>query len=311
MTRQRTVRRLIINADDLGMTPGVNRGILDGHTQGVITSVSLMPCAESFEDAVTLLRSGPRLSVGCHVTLTCSVPVLSAPELPQLTSRGRLRGNPADVVQRALRGRIPAAELEAEMTAQIRRIQATGLHVTHVDTHQHLHLFPAILRPLLAAARACGVRGVRNPFTPLQPMAIAHFLRRVRVSAHTPLRLAEHFQRLAAEAGLVTPDGTVIMLNARGPSEKLFDALVGCLPEGTWELACHPGYYDGHLQRARTSRRKPRAKELEVLMSEGARASLERHGIELISYRELANSESPRPPATSKGAAFHPLQGHA
>jgi predicted glycoside hydrolase/deacetylase ChbG (UPF0249 family) len=296
-----TVRRLIVNADDFGLSPGVNRGILHGHQQGLITSASLMANADAFADAAALALTAPTLSIGCHVTLTSAVPAFPANELPALAPNGRMRPSPAGFLQRAVRGRIPAAELAAEMAAQIRRIQTTGIRVTHVDTHQHLHLFPAVLRPLLEAARGCGIRAVRNPFTPLQPMAFAHMRRPTRSASAAlfPPRPVESFRRAVADAGMTSTDGTLILFR---PSVRLLDSILACLPEGTWELVCHPGYCDAGLGRVKTRLREGRARELELLTSDSARDGIARHGIELIPYRDLvpANSESLPPPPTSK-----------
>ncbi|MGH9509509.1 MAG: ChbG/HpnK family deacetylase, partial [Terriglobales bacterium] len=140
--------RLIINADDLGLTPGVNRAILEAHQRGVVTSTTLMANSAAFDDAVGHVRQAPRLSVGCHVMLVDGEPLLE-PRPRTLARNGRFRDGIAGFALTAMRGRLDPNEIAAEATAQMRRLQSAGVSVSHLDTHKHTHLFPSVLRPLL------------------------------------------------------------------------------------------------------------------------------------------------------------------
>ncbi|MGC2259344.1 MAG: ChbG/HpnK family deacetylase, partial [Candidatus Sulfotelmatobacter sp.] len=168
------MRRLIVNADDFGFTAGVNRAIIEAHTRGIVTSTTLMASGPAFNDAVRLARETPRLDVGCHLVLIDGEPVLDAVRLPTITSRdsgtGRFRDGLKSFAARALTNRFDPAEIEAETRAQIGNIQSAGIKVSHVDSHKHTHLFPAVLRPVLRATLACGVGAVRNPFGPRKPL---------------------------------------------------------------------------------------------------------------------------------------------
>src|SRR5712672_3642287 len=161
------MRRLIVNADDFGLTSGVNRAIVESHTRGIVTSATLMANGRGFEDATRLAKTVPRLSVGCHVVLIDGEPVLDAAQIPSLTSSNsggvRFRDGLKSFAARALTGRVNEREIELEATAQIRKLESAGISVSHLDTHKHTHLFPTVLRPVLRAARSCGVRAVRNP----------------------------------------------------------------------------------------------------------------------------------------------------
>ncbi|HEU5334939.1 MAG TPA: ChbG/HpnK family deacetylase, partial [Terriglobales bacterium] len=192
----------------------------------------------------------------------------------------------------ALRRRIDPGEVEAEATAQMRKLQSAGITLSHFDTHKHAHMFPALLRPLLRAARACGVRAVRNPFAPVRPLAFAHLLRRPRLwKRYSQVlglrRLLDGFRRAVQEHEMFTTDGTFGIVTTGALDLRLFEAIAGCIPEGTWEFVCHPGYNDAELSGIRTRLRKSRVQELQVLTSPEARAVLERHGVELISFRDL------------------------
>jgi hopanoid biosynthesis associated protein HpnK len=290
------VRRLIVNADDFGFTAGVNRAIVEAHTRGIVTSSTLMANGRAFTDAVRLAKTVPRLSVGCHVVLIDGEPVLDPSRLPTLavahSGGGHFRDGLISFAARALAGRLDPGEIEGEARAQIRKLQAAGIDVSHVDTHKHTHLFPAVLRPLLRAARACGVHAVRNPFGPRTPLKSSELLKRpslwTRYAEVRILRtLASKFRDTAQREGMATPDGTLGIVVTGALDERLFRAIAEIIPEGTWEFVCHPGYNDDDLKSASTRLRESRETELRVLTTPEARELLSNQGIELISYRGL------------------------
>ena len=287
------MRRLIVNADDFGFTAGVNRAVVEAHSRGVVTSSTLMANGPAFADAAQLAKTVPRLSVGCHVVLTDGVPVLGAEQLPSLTDGSRFRDGMIVFAARAVAGRMDADEITAETAAQIRKIQAAGIDVSHFDTHKHTHLFPRILRPVLRAAADCGVRALRNPFGPRLPLRSERLLARPGLWArYAEVRVlggfAGKFREAVDREGFTTPDGTLGIVVTGALDETLFDAIARSIPEGTWEFVCHPGYNDADLQSGKTRLRSSRETELRVLTLPAAREVLTQQGIQLISYRELA-----------------------
>lgn len=287
------VRRLIINADDFGLTVGVNRAIMQAYEQGVVTSATMMANAGAVDDAVARARD-TGLSVGCHVVLIDGEPLLPSADVSSLlgSDGARFRDGWLGFAARALRKRFAEDQIAAEVAAQIRNIQQHGVPVTHVDSHKHVHLLPQVLGPMLRAAKACGVRAVRNPFAPLKPLAFAHLARRPRLwTRYTEVKLLrgwyQSFRRTVADAGMITTDGTLGIVVTGALDEQLFAAIVGSLPEGTWELVCHPGYCDQELRDMRTRLRESRQQELRVLTSAGAHRTIEAAGVELVSYVEL------------------------
>jgi len=249
----------------------------------------------AFADAVKLSRSVPRLSIGCHVVLIDGQPVVASEQIASLTKPTRaqeFRDGLKSFAARAIAGRLTAEEISAEATAQIRKIQATGITVSHFDTHKHTHIFPAILRPLLQAAAACGVRALRNPFGPRLPLRSSQLLARPNLwtryaEVRILRRFASNFREAVDREGFTTPDGTLGIEVTGTLDETLFTAIARNIPEGTWEFVCHPGYNDADLQAARTRLRESRQTELQVLTLPAAREVLAREGIELISYRDL------------------------
>lgn len=285
------MRRLIINADDFGLTPGVNRGIVEAHGHGIVTSATLMAAGPAFDEAVRLAQSSTRLSVGCHVVLVDGIPLLDGQCVSSLLAGPRTRARFADSISgfaaRALSGRLDPVQIEAEATAQIRKLQSAGVSVSHLDTHKHTHLFPQVLRPLSRAAQACGVRAIRNPFEPVR-----QFLTRpklwVRAAQLAALSvLANTFRQEVRQANLIAPDGAVGIVATGVLTEELFRLLIETLPDGTWELVCHPGYKDDQLRGMRTRLRESRLSELQLLTSQRSRDLLRTAGVQLISYRDL------------------------
>ena len=299
------MRRLIVNADDFGLTAGVNRGIVEAHNRGVVSSTTLMANGPAFEDAVTAARSTPNLSVGCHVVLVDGTPVLPPDAVDTLRAIRSAEPNHfysslSAFAARATLGGFDRDQLVAEVVAQIRKIQANGLRVTHLDTHKHAHVFPEILAALLRAARICGVRAIRNPIVPVKAISARLFKdKRELWKRYSQVRVLHAFSgqflQRTKRAGLLTPDGVlgVIETGARfgsgegsGRDSLLRETLAG-LPEGTWELVCHPGYNDADLRAAGTRLLDSRDEERRLLTSPELRQFLDEQKIRVIGYAEF------------------------
>lgn len=291
------MRRLIINADDFGLTAGVNRAIVEAHEHGVVTSATLMANGPAFDEAIGLAQSRPRLGVGCHVVLVDGAPLLNKTDVASLLDSGgdssvgpRFREGITRFGALALMGRLAADEIEAEATAQIRKLQSAGVSVTHLDSHKHTHLFPHVLRPLLRAAANCGVRAIRNPLERMQGSQLAASPSLWKRWAEVGLlrSLARQFREAVQQSGISTPDGTLAIVATGSLNERLLRLMVENLPDGTWELVCHPGYNDADLQKVHTRLRESREHELRILTSSSTRDLLAANGVELVSFRELA-----------------------
>ena len=283
------MRRLIINADDFGLTAGVNRGILESHQKGVVTSSTLMACGARFDQAAALSKQAPRLSVGCHVVLVDGSPELGREQVSSLTAKGptpRFRESLITFAGLAIAKRLDEEQIENEITAQIRKLQSAGITVSHLDSHKHTHMFPVVLRGMLRAARNCGVKAIRNPFEPLVFAKVGGWKRQFQLRILQRYRAT--FRKELGEAGMVTPDGCIGIAVTGGLTLEAFQALVENLPKGTWEFVSHPGYVDAELGEVKTRLRTSRERELAILTSEAAKESLRRAQIELISYHHFA-----------------------
>jgi predicted glycoside hydrolase/deacetylase ChbG (UPF0249 family) len=250
-------KRLIVNADDFGFTPDVNRGIFDAHRGGILTATTLMANGAAFDDAVRLARDAPSLDVGCHLVLISGRSLLppyaplpaSVPELLRALAVRRIR-------------------VYDELAAQVRKILAAGIEPTHLDTHKHTHLAPPVLDAVARIAAEFKIRWVRRPFE--IPMLRGRFR---RVLAIHGCRTTDHFAGFRMTGKFRAPE---------------LAQLIRELPEGLTEFMCHPGYCGDDLRQARTRLKESRARELEALLDSGVRAALVDAGVELVNYRTLS-----------------------
>jgi predicted glycoside hydrolase/deacetylase ChbG (UPF0249 family) len=292
------VPRIIVNADDFGLTSGVNRAIVELHAAGVLTSATLMAKAGATDEAIDIARATPTMGVGCHVVLVDGEPMLSGiHDVPNVADPvyGRFEptlGKFLTTVYSPIGGSRwgPTAaekveyQIEIEAKAQIRSLQDRGVRLTHVDTHKHTHMFPRVLRPVLRAAKACGIRAVRNPFEPAWSVAAtpgAPFVRKMEVKV---LRLLERtFRRTVAEEGLVTTFGALGVLATGTLDAKTVTSLLRALPPGdaAFELVTHPGYNDSALANVNTRLLASREVEREALGQLGG------SGVELVTFSDL------------------------
>jgi predicted glycoside hydrolase/deacetylase ChbG (UPF0249 family) len=284
--------RLIINADDFGLTPGVNRAIAELHQAKALTSTTLMATGPAFEDAVATAHANPGLGVGCHIVLTDGVPASSPETIPTLLGPDRKTFRPSlvDFLQALLRGKIREEEIRGEVLAQIQKLQGAGIHVTHLDTHKHTHLFPAVARPLLQLAEQCSIHAIRHPFEQSWSLALGHGnrIRRLQVNLLGNLKTSFERQPQIRDAHVLTTDGT-IGISATGNlyGETLREILHAMPAEGAFELVCHPGYNDSDLDRITTRLRTHRDIERTTLLAEIPAIALHPNAPQLINYGNL------------------------
>ena len=266
----RAVCRLIVNADDFGLTQGVNRAIEQLHQAGVLTSATLMASGTAFDDAVSVARRNPALGVGCHVVLTDGVPVSPPESIPTLLGldRRNFRASLPDFVQALIRGKIREEEIELEALAQIQKLQLAGIEVTHVDTHKHTHLFPAVSRAILRAMTRRSVFAIRNPFEPAFSRSLGHcgLKRNAEISLLSLLKPS--FQRQIHGSEIWTTEGTLGVSATGNLNQQTLEQILAKLPgAGVFELICHPGYDDADLDRITTRLRVHREVEIQALLS--------------------------------------------
>jgi predicted glycoside hydrolase/deacetylase ChbG (UPF0249 family) len=262
--------RLILNADDFGLTPGINRAIAELHSAGALTSATLMASGPAFADAIHIAHAQPSLGIGCHIVLTDGVP-LSPPEtIPTLLGSDRKSFRPSltDFFAAVLLGKVSGDDIFREAQAQIHRIQQQGIPLTHLDTHKHTHILTRVARPLLAAAERAGIPAIRNPFEPRWSITLGRSPLLRRLQLHSLRHLQPRFLALPQirSGRVVTTSGTLGISATGHLNPTTLRNTLNAMPGGTWELVCHPGYNDRDLDAITTRLRNTREIERSALL---------------------------------------------
>ena len=232
-----------------------------------------MAAAPRFHEAVEISQQHKLLGVGCHIVLLDGTPVAHPTTIPTLLDpssphghASRFRATLGEFVRDLYLGRIDSVDIEREAIAQILRLQQAGVAVTHVDTHKHTHMFPRVLKSVMRAAQACNIRTIRNPFEPVWSVAATPGAGLVRTWQVRLIRTLRHsFWKLIRQREFNTTDGCIGVAATGTLNATTLRALLARLPEGTFELVCHPAYMDDELRMTRTRLQQSRHVELTAL----------------------------------------------
>ena len=284
------MKRLIVNADDFGLTPGVNRAIIEAHTHGIVTSATLIANMPAFDEAVALAKSQPQLGIGLHFNLTQGKPV-APPHLVRslLNPDGEFLGTSTKLARRWLAGQLQRKEVDIELRAQIETLLNAGLTITHVDSHKHAHVLPPIMTALAETLSAYGIRAIRLPRERVQLAAAfgSPKLFKQSLTATALGWLSGGYPKHPSAASLQTTDAFYGVTQTGFWSKDWLLNLLTQLPAGTSELMCHPGYDDGALGQAQTRLRASRETELRLLTDPEIRAAVTAQNIALIHFGQL------------------------
>ncbi|MBS1798818.1 MAG: ChbG/HpnK family deacetylase [Acidobacteria bacterium] len=284
--------RLIINADDFGLTSGINRSILELHRAGVLTSATLMAGGPAFDDAVAIAKANPTLGVGCHLVFTDGTPVSPPNRIPTLIGPDRKTFRPklVDFIRAFHLGQIREEDIVREAYAQIKRLVFSGLKPTHIDTHKHTHLFPRMANLLVKMATGASIPAIRNPFEPAFTRQLDHASFKRRMQIRILNSLESRFQRIPElrNHGVITTDGTVGVSATGNLNTATLTEILNALPsDGTFELVCHPGYNDRDLDRVTTRLRAHREIEMQALLAAIPARLLQPNAPSLIHFGSL------------------------
>ena len=268
--------RLIINADDFGISRGVNIGIVEAAKAGVVTAASLIVNLPDFADALDRTLSCPTLSLGLHLNLTVGRPLTAAPSLTR-SDTGEFFTLPV-LIARASLGLLDASDIGRECLAQIDRMIEAGFPPTHLDSHRHVHVHPAIFRVIAGAAASREIFQVRIPCEPLRVNA-SDWRATLKKAG---LLISDRLSRRAGSDDRAIDFVGVSLQGGKSFATRLF-ALIPQLQAGTTELMTHPGYADASLAK-HDGYTLERVTELRVLTSREFRDLLVRSGVTLTSF---------------------------
>jgi chitin disaccharide deacetylase len=299
------VKNLIVNADDLGWTEGVNRGIGEAHRNGIVTSASLLANGPAFPHAIELARGLPNLGVAVHLNLSDGAPLAGSQTMSNLIldSLGNFAGGPERLALKMATAssamhRLAVSDIESEWDLQIRRVRDVGITPTHLDGHKHVHMLPGLFEIALRLAKRHGIGAIRVSHENSRLRAAlsggaaqrAGVVLRQGVQARGLKLLARDAHEQAERAGLATADYFCGVAQTGELTKEGVIRLLHNLPEGTTELMCHPGYVDEHLRRSGTRLQDSRQKELEIFTDPEVRNVVASQGIRLIDYAFVTNA---------------------
>jgi len=279
------MKQLIVNADDFGLTRGVNQGIIRAHREGILTSATLMATAPAFEHAVALALANPGLGVGCHLVLVGGKAVAPPQEISSLAdSDGRLPVSLSGFAARVSAGTIRPADIERELRAQIEKIRGAGIQPSHVDTHKHTHVHPIVMEIIARIVPDYGIRRVRNPIESLRDSWNGVGLSTRLAPAGVVRVVGRNFHESAARHGLRSPDHFLGLARTGQLGPEALRRVIEQLPEGSTEIMVHPGVCDEDLARTGSRLQAQRQLELDGLLDAAVKRTVEKEGIRLISF---------------------------
>lgn len=280
------LRYIIINADDFGRHAEINRAVEEGLVHGCLRSATVMPGGAAFAGAIDIARRHEELGLGVHFTLVDGHPILPPEEIPSLVgSEGDFLPDHTALLKRYLKGSINLEEVRRELAAQLQKVEATGIPISHVDSHQHMHTLPGIIDIVLDLAARAGIRAVRTPRTPLFAGAFGGLGQLVgRLGLSTLARLAAC---KAHRRGLLTPDNFAGIVAGEAVSEGELLHLIAHLPQGTTEVMMHPGMKNDVLQEDSGWQHDFEA-ELAAILSPRVGEALRKAEVEPVNFRHFS-----------------------
>lgn len=276
--------RLIVHADDFGLSERVNEGIVQAHRHGVLTSASLIASGDAFEHAVELSKATPTLDIGVHLTLIEERPLSPGNIIPTLLGdNGRFHRHAGAFMRRYLFGCISLDEVSVELDAQIDSVIARGINVSHLDGHQHMHMVPGIRRVVGRLARKYAIPSIRYPRETLRAYMLKERAGMFRVPQ---LLLLNFFCAVAGASDANRPDHFCgFFYGGRLSKDNLMRILDHLPSNGTCELMCHPGLDDAKSRYNHWGYRWQ--EERDALTDSAIRDYLKARDIRLISFSDL------------------------
>ena len=281
---------VIFNGDDFGLTSGVNHGIIRAFKHGLLTSASLMAVGEATEEAMALALENPGLDVGIHLVLADEPPLLPPTALSTLISETGLLPSRNRILGAIFSRKLDYGQVEAECCAQVEKVLAQGIGISHLDSHQFIHLFPGIFKVCLKIARRYHIPFVRGAMMePLLSGALTD--PGIGPGRLTQWACLKGWTRLMAARGCFLPVSTVSsvgFINAGGRMDCT--TVLGILDKlaakqcSRVEFMLHPGLGDNHTHHKYRHWRYFWEKDLALLLNNDLRKGLEMRNIETTSF---------------------------
>ncbi len=277
------MKYLLVSADDFGLDKNINEGIVKAYEEGIVTCVNLMPTGEAFNSALKLAKMACLNEIGAHLALTQANPLTEAKKIPTLvTANGRFYKNYKYFIFNFIRGLIDLDQVYTELKNQISALQRTGLRITNLSSHEHLHMVPAILDIFVKLAREYCIPAIRFPHKDrFFHIKINKLYKSIILSC-----FEKRMKKLLHASTILSPDHFRGFLYSGELKEEIVLWIVGSLEEGTTELVCHPGILGPEVLK-KYKFHKNCELELSALTSNVVKRLINDKEIQLLSYSEF------------------------
>jgi chitin disaccharide deacetylase len=275
------MKRLIVSADDFGLTAGINEGIIRCARQGIVTSASIMTSTPAFESAVSRAKQQPGLATGVHLNLVKNKPLQPIVKVRSLVDNDGVFYTLPRFMFRLLSGRIIIAEAETELRNQIEKALAAGLKITHLDSHRHFHVYPSLLKLVIKLAKEYKISAIRCPLgLSIFPGSVKEFI----LSS-----LSRNARRNLDADNIIHNERFFELVKIEGRHDylRVFQKFCETLPDGVTELDCHPGFITKELDGIEATIHN-RERQVEILTNPAISRLLEKYEIKLVNYGDIS-----------------------
>ena len=276
--------KLIVNGDDFGINQQVNNAIIKSFSNGILRSTSLMANGNSFPEAVKLIKDYPDLDVGVHLTLVGEKPISNPNKLPSLLDKnGFLPSHASDFIQKYIFNKISLNEIRIELMQQITKILDYSIPLTHLDSHQHIHMLPSILELAIELSKKYNIRFIRFPNEKFQ----LYLLKKSKsITTAIQMFLLNQLCRKAVGKKFLRTDYFSGFYYGGRLSKENFLSLISHLPNnGACELMCHPGLLNG--PRKKNDSYYLKIEEMYALIDSEVLEFLKKKNIEVTAFKDL------------------------
>lgn len=279
------MKRLIVSADDFGMANGINEGIARACKEGIVTNINVMPAGDAYYDCLTLLKNIAPREIGAHLALTEIVPLTNPDRIATLVGKeGRFHKNHNIFFLKFCLSKISAEEIYAELKGQMDRLKSAGIPVTSLSSHEHIHLYPDILKIFVRIAKEYDIPAIRYVHGDVMvgPVGFKKLCRKLVLSF-----FQTGMSSILKNSGLKYTDNFMGLLDSGNLEEETLVGMIKTMPEGTTELVAHPGLLspevlDRCIFHARCET------DLASLISKRVKKVIQDNGIELINFSALS-----------------------
>ncbi|MFH1996464.1 MAG: ChbG/HpnK family deacetylase [Candidatus Omnitrophota bacterium] len=278
------MKYLIVNADDLGLTKSVNRGVIEAYAKGIVTDISILAAGSEFADAARAAKTAGIQNIGAHFSLTRFLPIAGASDIPGLVdTNGRFYRDRAAFFIRYFAGKIPKESIHLELKRQAERVIAAGFTVTNLNSHEHIHMMPGMLQIFIRVAREFNIPVIRC-LTPEPLGGPISFGKLYRIAIAGILEgLA---QKAIRKAGLIMPNRMFGFLDSGHLNGGIVERMLKGIPDGVTELVTHPGYVGSEIEKGHRFHENCE-RELAALIDPKIKKLCSELGIKLISHKDL------------------------